>query len=125
MKRVVVDAGVVASWFRPDGAGRRLREEYEAGALTVVGPPQLPDDVLEHLRPLAEDRLARIGTELRRLGFDLQRPPVAELARWIAHGLPSHRAAYAALASHLDLPLATEDADLLRSTPAARTPDRC
>ena len=125
MKRLVLDAGVVASWFDHDGTGRHLREEYEAGTLAVVGPPQLPDDVLEHLRPVAEERLARIGSELRRLGFELQQPPVADVAHWIAHGLASHRAAYAALASHLDLTLATDDPELLSATPSARSPDRC
>lgn len=125
MKRLVVDAAVIASWFRPDGAGRHLREEYEAGSLAVIGPLQLPDDVLEHLRALPEDRLARVGTELRRLGFELQPPPTAALAHWVARGLPSHRAAYVALATHLDLVLATEDPQLLGTSPAARTPDRC
>ena len=125
MKRLVVDAGVVASWFRPDGAGRHLREEYEAGTLTLVGPPGLPDDILAHLPSIAEDRLARIGSELRRLGFDLQRPATADLAHWVSRGLPPHRAAYAALASQLDLTLATDDAEMLRATPAARSPDHC
>ena len=125
MKRLVVDAGVIASWFRPDGSGRALRAEYEAGTLTVIGPPQLPDDVLDHLGSVGSEPLARIGAELRRLGFELQRPPVAELAAWVSRGLPSHRAAYAALATSLDLSLATEDPALLRAIPAARTPDRC
>lgn len=124
MKRLVVDAGVVASWFRPDGAGRHLREEYESGSLAIIGPPHLPDEVLEHLERVDVDGLARIAGELRRLGFELQRPPVTELARWVRHGLPSHRAAYLALATHLDLALATDDPALLSASPAAQTPDR-
>lgn len=125
MKRLVVDAAVIASWFRPDGIGRALRTEYESGSLVVVGPPGLPDDVLDHLAGVGSEPLARIGAELRRLGFELQRPPVAELADWVSRGLPSHRAAYAALAASLDLTLATDDPALLRAIPAARTPDRC
>jgi predicted nucleic acid-binding protein len=121
----VLDAGVIASWFRPDGAGRHLREEYERGLLAVIGPPHLPDDVLDHLVPVTEDRLARIATELRRVGFELQRPSVGSLSHWVTRGLPTHRAAYAALATELDLALATEDAELLRVCAAARTPDRC
>lgn len=124
MRRLVVDAGVIASWFRPDGAGRHLREEYEAGSLVVIGPSHLPDEVLQHLDSLEADGLARAGSELRRLGFELQRPPVRELARWVDHGLPSHRAAYLALATHLDVALATDDPALLAASAAARTPDR-
>ena len=124
MKRLVVDAGVIASWFGPDGAGRRLRDEYEAGSLAVIGPSHLPDEVLEHLESLDVETLARIGAELRRLGFEVQRAPVTELARWVRHGLPSHRAAYLALATHLDVALATDDPTLLSASPAARTPDR-
>ena len=120
-----MDAAVVASWFRREGAGRGLREEYEAGTLAIIGPPHLPDEVLQHLEPMELDSLARTGTELRRLGFELQLPPVTELARWVRHGLPSHRAAYLALATHLELTLATDDPALLSASPAARTPDRC
>ena len=128
MKRLVVDAPVVASWFWPDGAARHLRQEYEAGALAVIGPAQLVEDttaaIAERTSP-DEDRLARIGLELRRLGFQVGRAPIDELARWIARGLPAHRAAYVALASHLDVPLATTDEALLAASSAARTPDRC
>jgi predicted nucleic acid-binding protein len=124
VKRLVVDAGVIASWFGRNGAGRQLREEYEAGSLVVIGPSHLPDEVLQHLDTLETDDLARVASELRRLGFELQRPPVRELARWVQHGLPSHRAAYLALATHLDLALATDDPELLSASTAARTPDR-
>jgi predicted nucleic acid-binding protein len=124
VKRLVVDAGVIASWFGPNGAARHLREEYEAGSLVVIGPSHLPDEVLQHLDSLEADDLARVASELRRLGFELQRPPVRELARWVHHGLPSHRAAYLALASHLDLALATDDPELLSASPAARPSDR-
>ena len=124
MKRLVIDAPVIASWFRPDGAGRALRSEYEAGSLTIVGPTHLPDDVLDHIGPVEPDRLARIGAELRRLGFELQRPPVTELAALVSDGMTANRAAYVALATHLGLSLATDDPELLRATPNARTPDR-
>jgi hypothetical protein len=94
---MVLDAPIVASWFQPDGAGRALRAEYEAGALEILGPRHLPQDVLAALALHADadgDLLGRIGLEIERLG------------------LPAHRAAYAALAAELDLPLVSDDEEL-------------
>ena len=128
MKRLVVDAPVIASWFLSDGGAEHLRREYEAGALAVIGPTHLVQDTMAAIAERASpdtERLARVGSELRRLGFHSQAPPIDELARWIARGLPAHRAAYLALASHLDVPLATSDAALLAASASARTPDRC
>ena len=123
-----MDAPVIASWFVPDEGANPLRREYEAGALVVIGPTHLIQDTMaaiaERVSPDAE-RLARVGSELRRLGFQAQQPPINELARWIARGLPAHRAAYLALASHLDVSFATMDEALLAASPSARTPDRC
>ena len=112
---MVLDAPIVASWFQPDGAGRVLRAEYEAGALEILGPRHLPQDVLAALALHADadgDLLGRIGLEIERLGFHLRDASTAELARWIARGLPAHRAAYAALAAELDLPLVSDDEEL-------------
>jgi predicted nucleic acid-binding protein len=128
VKRLVVDAPVLASWFWSDGNAAHLRGEYEAGALVVLGPAQLLEDTLAAIaEPSSADAesLARIGSELRRLGLQLQRPPIGELARWIARGVPAHRAAYLAVGSHLDVPFATNDEAMLSASPSARTPDRC
>lgn len=123
MKRLVFDASVIASWFDADGAGRTLRREYEAGMLAVIGPRQLPRDVLgllaEH-HGLDPHRLARAGAELERLGFELYEPSLVQLAGWIGRGIGSDRAAYLAVAAELDLSLVTEDA-MLRQTVGART----
>ena len=51
-----------------------------------------------------------------RLGFQMQDPPLTTLAAWIARGLPADRAAYAALAADLELPLVTDDDELRRLT---------
>ena len=112
MRRVVLDVGVLLSWFDADAPGRALRGEYEAGQLTVVAPRTIVADALGALagRPgWAADRLERAATELGRLGLELRDPPVADLARYVARGLPADRAAYPALAEALDLRLETDD----------------
>jgi predicted nucleic acid-binding protein len=117
VRRVVLDAGALLTWFEPDGAHGGLRTEYEAGTLTVIGPRHLVADALGALasrdRAPAE-RLVRVAGELHRLGLLLQDPPVSELATWLAKGLPAHRAAYPALAASLEVPLVTDDPELLR-----------
>jgi predicted nucleic acid-binding protein len=126
MRRVVVDPGVVLSWFGPDGAHRPMRADYEAGTLTVIGPRHLVADALGALAArerFPAERLARIAAELHRLGLQLQDPPMAELATWLAKGLPAHKAAYPALASNLDVPLVTDDPELRRVAAGVLQPD--
>ena len=115
MRRAVLDAGVVVGWFDRDGPHRSLRGEYESGALTVVAPRHLVADVLAIVADrIPPDRLPSVGAELDRVRFQLQDPPLSVHAVWIAKGLPADRAAYAALAAHLDVPLVTDDPELRR-----------
>ncbi len=117
MKRLVADATALARWF---GGDSPLRAEYEAGSLIVVGPTHLPHDLLGELvaRSGADaDIASRLAREIAQLRFELRDPPTAELATWIARGVDPRRAAYAALASDLDLRLATAD-PVLRETAA-------
>ena len=116
-----MDASAVLTWFDPDRSRRGLRADYEAGGLTVIGPRHLLTDILGLLaskRHFEADRLTAVAAELDRLGFELVDPPIAELAPWLAKGLPAHRAAYPALAVAHELPLVTDDPELRR---AART----
>ena len=117
MRRIVIDPAALLTWFGADGPHRSLRAEYEGGTLTVLAPRHLVADVLGELTARdapAPERLARIAGELQHLGIQLQDPPVAELAGWLTQGLEPRRAAYAALAASLDVPLAAADADLRR-----------
>jgi predicted nucleic acid-binding protein len=117
VRRLVLDAPLFLAWFEPDGAGQSLRREYEAGSLTVVAPRTFRADVLALLARRdgwPADRLPSVATELDRLRFDLREPATASLATWIARGLGADRAAYPALATDLDLRLATDDPELRR-----------
>lgn len=122
MRRVVLDASALLSWFSREPSGRALRAEYEQGLLGVVAPHQLTADVLSSLAGSPKERLLRVAAELDRLGFELREPPIDELASWLAQGLSAGQAGYAALASSLDLPLITADADLLRSARTVARP---
>jgi predicted nucleic acid-binding protein len=120
MKHLVADAGVILAWFEPGSPRRAMRDEYEAGGSTVHAPRGLIADALEMLaaRGMDADRLGRVATELARLGLELHDPPVDDVARWIARGLPAGRAAYAALAAASELRLVTDDPELRRVAPA-------
>jgi predicted nucleic acid-binding protein len=112
-----MDAGALLAWFEPDAPRRGLRAEYEAGALSVMAPRHLAADALALLareRGFGPDRLTAVAAELGRLGFELADPPITELARWLAKGLPADRAAYPALATAHELPLVTDDPELRR-----------
>ena len=127
MRRVVVDASVVLAWFTSArGPVRSLRAEYEQGLLTLVAPRALPLEILEATARSTDwpaSRLAKLAAELDRLGLEVRDPPTAELASWLARGLGGADAAYAALASGLDIPLFTLDEELLRmASPVAQQP---
>jgi predicted nucleic acid-binding protein len=113
MRRIVVDAATVLSWF--DGTGADQRREYEAGEFVAMAPRRLHADLLATIAARGRtrrDRLARIAGELPRIGIQLQDPPLAVLAGWIARGLDAEVAAYAALAEHLDMRLHARDSRL-------------
>ena len=113
MRRFVVDAATVLSWFEASGAGQR--RDYEAGEFAAVAPRRLHADLLAAIAGRGQtspERLARIAAELPRIGIQLQDPPLALLAGWMARGLDAEVAAYAALAEHLDMPLHARDSRL-------------
>lgn len=119
MRRVVVDAGVLLGWFDAGSPHRSLRAEYEAGTLAVVAPRGIIAEALGILasRGVSSESLGRIGPELQRIGLQLQDPPMAALAEWLAKGLAPALAAYPALAASLEVPLVTDDAELRRVAP--------
>ena len=122
MKRVVVDSAIVLGWFTgAQGPTRSLRTEYEQGTLVLVGPRSLTSEILEATARSTgwpPDRLATVAAELERIGLELRDPPASELAAWLSRGLNGSAAAYAALASSLELPLVTLDDELLRTAAA-------
>lgn len=117
MRRLVVDAGVLLGWFEATSPHRSLRAEYEGGTLAVIAPRGMVADALGILaeRGVAQESMARIGTELQRIGLQLQDPPIDTLTAWLTKGLAPDRAAYPALAASLEIPLVTDDPELRRT----------
>ena len=124
MRRLVLDAHAFLAWFGPNAPGSRMRAEYEAGQLRVIVPASFEVDVLEGAARAgwSAQRLTGLAVELRQLKFEPLAPPSGELATWLARGLTGRQAAYAALASAHDLPLAASDPALLeQAASVART----
>jgi hypothetical protein len=115
VKRVVLHPSAFADWFE-DG-GRHLRSEFEAGTLDVIVPNSFPGDAMGVLatRGWSKDRLGRAGEAVARIGFRVMEPPTSELAEWLARGVSTPVASYAALASWLDVPIAVTDDDLRKT----------
>lgn len=116
MRRIVLDASAFLSWFGPNGTGRTLRAEYEAGLLAVRVPSPFTVHVLDlaRARSLDSNRLERLASELERVGFEFQDPAAAVVVHWLAKGLDATRAPYAALAAENDLRLVSDDEETLR-----------
>lgn len=122
MRELVLDASVIAKWFKSAGErhhleARQLRDEFEAGMLNVVVPRLLNLELLNvagRRWGWPADRLARLATSLERIGFDYREPDLADVARWVGRGLTAYDGAYAAIASTADLRLVTDDEQLAR-----------
>jgi len=124
VRRLVLDAHAFLAWFGPNAPGSALRAEYEAGQLRVIVPTSFELDVLEGAARAgwSAQRLTRLAVELRHLKFEPLAPPSGELAAWLARGLTGGQAAYAALASAHDLPLAASDSALVEQAASVARP---
>lgn len=111
MRRLVVDAKVIASWFSHPNP--RLRDEYEAGALIIFAPPSARLELIDLLAALASGDIDELISAIDHLRFELVEPPTNALGRWIRRGLRAAAASYAALAEVLEVPLVTVDPELL------------
>ena len=116
MNEVVLDTSVVLKWFaeeqRGSGAAHELRDDYEAGRLSVTVPALL---FLELLNVAGrrwswdEAALVELADSLDDLLFEVAEPELQLVASWVARGLTAYDAAYVALAEEHGLPLVTDD----------------
>lgn len=124
MREVVLDASVVLKWFTAEQRGsfeaRELRDDYEAGRLSVVVPSLL---FLELLNVAGRrwrwgaEAVAELVETLADLSFEVSEPELPSVASWIARGLTAYDAAYVALAEKRKLALVTDDASVVDVAP--------
>ena len=126
---VVLDTSVVLKWFvdeqRGSSEARELRDEYEAGRVSVVVPGVL---LLEILNVAGrrwgwdEDALLELAASLDDLLFEVAQPDLQSVASWVARGLSAYDAVYVALAEERALTLVTDDQTILATAGAVARP---
>jgi predicted nucleic acid-binding protein len=124
LREVVLDASVVLKWFAAEQRGsfeaRQLRDEYQAGRLSVVVPSLLFLELLNvagrRWRWEAE-AVAELAEALGDLSFEVSEPELPSVALWVSRGLTAYDAAYVALAERRDLALVTDDDAIIKFAP--------
>lgn len=124
MREVVLDASVVLKWFTAEQRGsfetRELRDDYEAGRLSVVVPSLLFLELLNvagrRWRWEAE-AVVELAETLADLSFEVSEPELPSAASWVCRGLTAYDAAYVALAEKRELALVTDDAAIVEVAP--------
>lgn len=119
---VVVDASVVTKLFTPAderhvGRAAALGERIAAGDLRCRAPQLLMLEVLDVAARkwlLAEPALRVLVASIEDLGIQLLAPDHGRVAAWAARGLSAFDAAYVAVAESADLPLVTDDDQIVR-----------
>jgi predicted nucleic acid-binding protein len=124
LREVVLDASVVLKWFAAEQRGsceaRQLRDDYQAGRLSVVVPSLL---FLELLNVVGKrwrweaEAVAELAEALGDLSFEVSEPELPSVASWISRGLTAYDAAYVALAERRDLELVTDDDAIIEVAP--------
>lgn len=132
--RFVVDNSVVMSWcFEDEGNSyaEAVLESLEAGEAIVpaIWPLEVGNVLLvaERRKPLSQASAVRFLALLGGLPITVEQEPpertlkeIVSLAR--EHGLSTYDASYLDLAMRLDLPLATQDASLMKAAKKCKVP---
>jgi predicted nucleic acid-binding protein len=129
LSEAVLDASVVLKWFVAEQRGsfeaRTLRNDYNAGRLSVVVPALL---FLELLNVAGrrwrweEEPLLQFAEALSDLSFEVGEPELQLVASWVARGLTAYDAAYVALAEERGLALVTDDETIIELAPEISRP---
>jgi predicted nucleic acid-binding protein len=124
LREVVLDASVVLRWFTPEQRGpfeaRELREDYQAGRLSVVVTSLFFLEVLNvagrRWRWEAE-AVEELADALSDLAFEVSHPELSSVASWTSRGLTAHDPPYVVLAERRKRALVTDDDAIIRLAP--------
>ncbi len=111
-------------WFAAEQRGsfeaRQLRDDYQAGGISVVVPSLLFLELLNvagrRWRWEAE-AVAELAEALGELSFEVSEPELPSVALWVSRGLTAYDAAYVALAERRELALVTDDDAIIKLAP--------
>ena len=111
-------------WFCAEQRGsfeaRQLRDDYQAGRLSVIVPSLLFLELLNvagrRWRWEAE-AVAELAEALGELSFEVSEPELPSVALWVSRGLTAYDAAYVALAERRELALVTDDDAIIKLAP--------
>ena len=125
MTDVVLDASVVAKWFRSTNErrvaeARRLRTAFGNGEVGVIAPSLLPLELINiagRKWHWARAQLEALAHEIEELGFEFVEPDLRSVARLTAAGLTAYDAAYVAIAEDHELQFVTDDEQLAAVVP--------
>ena len=126
MTNAVLDASVVAKWFRTaderhTAQALSLRAAFGGGEIGVVAPSLLPLELINvagRKWHWACGQLEALARGLEELGFEIVEPDLRRVARWTSEGLTAYDAAYVAVAEEREIDLVTDDDRLLAAAPA-------
>ena len=130
MTDVVLDASVVAKWFRSTNERRvvealALRTAFGSGEIGVIAPSLLPLELINiagRKWHWARTQLEALAHEIEELGFEFVEPDLRSVARLTAAGLTAYDAAYVAIADDHELQLVTDDERLVAVVPHVAVP---
>lgn len=123
MTSCVIDASVLAKWFKPANEAHlaeadALYSGYYSGAISVSAPHLLFLEVLNSAArrwQWPSEQLIRLTTDLESLRFQVTEPRLTTVLKWATAGLTAYDACYVALAEELRTFVITDDSLVLRS----------
>jgi predicted nucleic acid-binding protein len=125
LREVVLDVAVVLKWLAPELRGsleaRELRDDYQAGRLSVVVPSQFFLEVLnaaERRWRWEAEAVEGLADALSDLSFEIGEPELSSVVSWTSRGLTAYAAAQAALAERRKPALISDDGAIVKLGPA-------
>lgn len=126
MRRLILDASVIAKWFSRDAEGyaeiaAKLRRDFVSEELVLLAPPILFLELLNiagRRWRWTEANLREFADSLQASEFEAAVPSLRAVVPWIARGLSAYDASYVALAEEQGIALITADKQIAEIAPS-------